>query len=166
MPAPILSSQPNARLGLDGRIRPVSSADGRLRAGEIIRERPHTPLREIAREAGVSVSTAQDVRKRMERGEHPMPDGSSRRAIRRSADLGDSSSLLTTLRGDPSVRFSQTGRLLLQWLGVSVVQEGHKHVVDAIPQHCTEAVAILARDCARLWIVLADELERRSTAGM
>jgi hypothetical protein len=154
------SFQSNVRVGRDGRVRPVSGVDGRLRASRVIRERPDASLREIARAAGVSVGTAQDVRKRLRRGENPVPE---RLAHKASAPSADSLSLLAVLRRDPSLRFSQAGRTLLQWLGVCAVQDDHERVLDAVPEHCTETVAILARSCAQLWTVLGDELDRRTT---
>lgn len=159
------SDQSNTRVGRDGRIRPLSSAEGRLRASGIIRERPDASLRDVAREAGVSVSTAQDVRKRLERGADPVPDGLSRRPPGRARALADTVSLLAMLRRDPSLRFSQTGRSLLQWFGVCAIQDGTEPIVDAIPEHCAEAVATLAHNCAQLWTRLEEELDRRRTAG-
>jgi hypothetical protein len=55
-------------MGSDGRLRPLTSLDGRRRASEPIVARPEAPLREIAAEAGISVGTAHDVRQRMQRG--------------------------------------------------------------------------------------------------
>ncbi|MCP2341711.1 ParB/RepB/Spo0J family partition protein [Actinomadura rupiterrae] len=65
--------QSNARVGRDGRLRPLDGAAGRLRASEIVRTRPDASLREIAREAGISVATARDVRERLRLGEDPLP---------------------------------------------------------------------------------------------
>ncbi|MFD7666485.1 ParB/RepB/Spo0J family partition protein [Streptomyces sp. NPDC059788] len=61
------------RLGRDGRAHPSSVAEGRLYASKLIGERPHASLREIASSAGISLGTAQDVRKRLENGLHPVP---------------------------------------------------------------------------------------------
>ncbi|MDF2261269.1 ParB/RepB/Spo0J family partition protein [Streptantibioticus ferralitis] len=61
------------RLGRDGRTHPTSVAEGRLYASKLIGERPHASLREIASSAGISLGTAQDVRKRLENGQDPVP---------------------------------------------------------------------------------------------
>lgn len=53
------------RIGIDGRLRPVNSAEGRRRAASYIEEHPQAPLREVARFAGISLGTASDVRRRM-----------------------------------------------------------------------------------------------------
>ncbi|WP_167538516.1 ParB/RepB/Spo0J family partition protein [Streptomyces albofaciens] len=74
------------RLGRDGRTYPTSVAEGRLYASKLIGERPHTPLREIASRAGISLGTAQDVRKRLENGQDPVP--APRGGVRRVAGSG------------------------------------------------------------------------------
>lgn len=56
------------RLGRDGRRRPLSAAEGRKRAAAYIGAHPEAPLREIAREADVSLGTVHDVRERLRRG--------------------------------------------------------------------------------------------------
>jgi transposase-like protein len=73
--------QPNVRVGRDGRARPVNSAEGRLRAAALLSEQPQASLREVARLAGVSPATVQDVRRRLESGEEPVP---ARRGVRRA----------------------------------------------------------------------------------
>lgn len=67
------STQLSARVGRDGRARPLNGATGRWIASELIEERPNASLREIAREAGISVATVRDVRERMRKGENPIP---------------------------------------------------------------------------------------------
>ncbi|GAA1267378.1 hypothetical protein GCM10009665_65290 [Kitasatospora nipponensis] len=64
-----------ARLGRDGRLRPVNADEGRRRAVEVIREYPDASLREIAQAARVSLGTAHDIRARLERGEDPVQRG-------------------------------------------------------------------------------------------
>lgn len=67
-------AQLNERVGRDGRIRPVSAADGRRRAAEFMARNPRASLRETAKHAGVSVGTARDVRMRLERGNSALPE--------------------------------------------------------------------------------------------
>jgi ParB-like chromosome segregation protein Spo0J len=145
------TSQSNRRVGRDGRTRPVSGADGRERASHVIAEYPDASLRFIAREAGISLSTAQDVRRRIARGENPVPAGLREPAGRASA--------LETLRRDPSLRFTQRGRALLQWLGVSAADPDD--LARAVPGHSAKSVADLARACAEVWTRLADHIDRR-----
>jgi ParB-like chromosome segregation protein Spo0J len=63
--------QLNARIGRDGRVRPLNSVDGRWRAAEVIAANPQASLREVARIAGISPATVSDVRKRIQSGEPP-----------------------------------------------------------------------------------------------
>jgi hypothetical protein len=56
------------RLGRDGKWRPVSAIEGKVYAAEYIDAHPEAPLREVAREAGVSLGTVHAVRDRMRRG--------------------------------------------------------------------------------------------------
>lgn len=66
------SPQLNARIGKDGRRRPVNAEEGRLRAARVIAANPDASLRKIAQDAAVSVGTAHAVRQRIRRGEDPM----------------------------------------------------------------------------------------------
>jgi hypothetical protein len=66
--------QSNARVGRDGRVRPLDSGMGRRRAAELLTDQPDASLRDIARAAGISPATVLDVRKRLERGEPPVPE--------------------------------------------------------------------------------------------
>ncbi|GAA0572061.1 ParB N-terminal domain-containing protein [Paractinoplanes ferrugineus] len=61
------------RVGRDGRHRPLDAVAGRLAASRVVTRRPDASLREIAREAGVSLATARDVRERIQHGEDPLP---------------------------------------------------------------------------------------------
>jgi len=62
----------NIRLGRDGKLRPLTTVEGREAAAALIEAKPGVSLREIARETGISMGTARDVRARLERGEDPV----------------------------------------------------------------------------------------------
>ncbi|MEN3356218.1 MAG: hypothetical protein V7637_200 [Mycobacteriales bacterium] len=178
--------QSNARLGRDGRLRPLDSGARRQQAAAMINDKPGAGLREVARATGLSAATVRDVRQRIERGENPVPmkyrapeecdDDAAAIAVGRVAQPSTSGRvtriyvpvdvhmLLEKLRRDPSVRFSEAGRLALRWL--------HQHTVDAadlenlergLPDHWAATVASLARSCAIEWVRLAEHLERRTT---
>jgi ParB-like chromosome segregation protein Spo0J len=66
-------AQSNARVGRDGRVRPLDSRQGRQRAAELLVQQPEASLRNVARAAGLSPATVLDVRKRLKRGESPVP---------------------------------------------------------------------------------------------
>ncbi|HEY1919399.1 MAG TPA: ParB N-terminal domain-containing protein [Streptosporangiaceae bacterium] len=63
------------RLGRDGRRRPVSAGEGRRRAAEYLSAHPDAPLRQVAREADVSLGTVHDVSARLRRGVSPERNG-------------------------------------------------------------------------------------------
>ncbi|MGD0557053.1 MAG: ParB/RepB/Spo0J family partition protein, partial [Streptosporangiaceae bacterium] len=68
------SQQSNVRVGRDGRVRPLDASEARLRAAEMLTDQPEASLRDVARAAGISPATVLDVRKRLERGESPVPE--------------------------------------------------------------------------------------------
>ena len=159
-----------ARVGRDGRVRPLSSTEGRLRVAELMAERPNASLREVARSAGVSPTTASDVKKRLSRGESPVPaPRPEARPQPRLAVVPPLTSLLEKLLRDPSLRHTENGRRLLRLLQVSAA--GTKELSElgaAIPPHCTTQIIQLAHQYAKLWSDFARDLEDRihATADM
>jgi ParB-like chromosome segregation protein Spo0J len=180
-----LGPPPLARVGKDGRIRPLNGDDGRLRAAEMITEHPHASLREVARGAGVSPATARDVRKRLERGESPTPsrgaslsrdaDPDARPSaspsepdkpmrLMRLAPLKQSSprTIIAKLLRDPSLRHKERGRLLLDLLRQNAMEpEEWYKLTTVVPEHCGDMVSDLARHYAQLWEGFADALAER-----
>jgi transposase-like protein len=166
-----------ARVGRDGRVRPVSSVEGRQRAAALLAQRPGASLREVARDAGVSPATVRDVRQRLDRGEEPVPAGpkaasdpagragrpaGTRPAPRQPAGLPPGATLAKLLR-DPSLRHNEHGRRLLRLLQLN--ETGTRHwatVAAAVPAHSTAIVAQLARHYAHMWLGLARELDERA----
>jgi ParB-like chromosome segregation protein Spo0J len=170
-----------ARIGRDGRVRPLSSADGRRAASHTIAKHPDASLRQIARMTGISPTTVRDVRERMRRGEDPVPAGQRNRHGQRSpsasetehnggAGAGQSArrnraSLLETLSRDPSLRFTESGRNLLRWLIERARgPQDAGGIVDGVPPHCAYIVAEVARGCADEWSTFAAQLEQRLRA--
>lgn len=168
------------RFGLDGKKRPLSPVDGRRRAAEFLSINPKASLREIARTAGVSVSTARDVRGRFERGENPLPDGLAKKSNSCPEPVGDAPQaqdppagggndthravhdhdLLERLRNDPAVRFSDRGRRLLRLLSTDMAAIGAVNAIaENIPTHCTGTVAEIARRNACAWQEVANKFQ-------
>jgi ParB-like chromosome segregation protein Spo0J len=164
------AEQIRARTGLDGRVRPLDNTEGRLKASMIIEDRPEASLREIAREAGVSPSTVRDVRRRLQRGEDPVPQVRRRRNQAKAAEVANGLagapaliSMLQGLRNDPSLRFSESGRTVLRWIFSRAIRSDERLDVAAkVPPHCTYIIANVARACADEWLELANELDSRT----
>jgi ParB-like chromosome segregation protein Spo0J len=175
--------QSNTRRGLDGRVHPVDSHEGRRRASQTIAARPNASLREVARLADVSVSTAKDVRDRLKRGEGPFPPERRKPAeiaslpsapppLMRSASTGRApagalqniSLILEKLSRDPSLRFSDDGREFLRLLQLQCTAlERWPQLAEKLPDHCTGIVIQLARQCAEAWDDIAGTLPKRVT---
>lgn len=173
-----------ARIGKDGRLRPVDSSEGRRAAGRLIRENPGLSLRHVARAAGISPETARDVRHRLNRGEEllPTPLGKRRRADRcmqrkhpgrepavqsAAMDFTGYLALLRRLKEDPSVRLTATGRTLIRLMQMhSVDEEIWTRIADNLPGHCREQIAYAARYCAQIWQAFADQVERKAAVNL
>jgi ParB-like chromosome segregation protein Spo0J len=146
------------RIGRDGIARPLDPSHGRQAAENIIRDRPDAPLRQVAKEAGIALSTAHDVRRRMAPARPHVPE---QRSTGRAAT--QPSPALRALSRDPSLRGTEAGRILLRWLAGSMVsQQECALLVNAVPGHCAVAVAELARSNAARWQQFATDLQRRA----
>jgi hypothetical protein len=181
--------QSNARVGRDGRVRPLDSGAGRRRAAELLVQQPDASLRDVARAAGISPATVLDVRKRLERGESPVPgrpaadtahqgtggigaqadmasDGITAHAIRfspRAAAPPDPAAAMGRLLRDPSLRNNERGKGMLRLLQVNAVgAEQLPDGADAVPPHCVGIVLLLARHYAKMWHDFAQELDGRA----
>jgi len=170
----------NRRVGQDGRVRPTEGGEGRLRAAEVISARPDAPLREIAREAGISLGTAHEVRKRMRQGKDPVTPTQrmaepAKRAPARDAAAHPAGNAPTSRPGfarwlpvrqklsrDPTLKYSRAGHSMLRWLDVHVVGLDHwNEIVDTVPPHWRGIVGDMARSCSEQWAQFATELEQR-----
>ncbi|MFH8617269.1 ParB/RepB/Spo0J family partition protein [Streptomyces sp. NPDC017979] len=175
--------QTGTRLGQDGRLRPLDSGLRRRRAAALLREAPDAGLREVARATGLSPATVRDVRRRIDRGEDPVPGryrevrptlrppvGPDRRRPaaapadgERGAVVVDRHRLLAKLNEDPSLRLSETGRRALRWLHhYSVTSQDTETLTHGLPCHWAPEVADLARSCAAAWSELAGLLQERA----
>ncbi|MFE7644333.1 ParB N-terminal domain-containing protein [Streptomyces phaeoluteigriseus] len=167
-------AQSNTRLGRDGRRRPVGrSAEGRVLAGQLLRDNPDMSLRQVAAAAGISPSTALDVRDRVRDGRDPVPaklrNGHRQKRKRptpeASAPQSDLNweSELNRLRVDPSLRYTDTGRILLRLLDARLLSTNERALLATnIPSHCSATVANLARVVGAAWQQLALDLEQRN----
>jgi ParB-like chromosome segregation protein Spo0J len=75
-----------ARKGHDGRVRPLSSSEGRRLAADLLNDDPTASLRAVAHKAGISPGTVRDVRDRLKRGLDPVGRRSEGQAGTESAN--------------------------------------------------------------------------------
>lgn len=167
--------QSNFRVGRDGKVRPLNGAKGRLRVAEYIKENPDASLRQVARMAGVSPATALDVRRRLERGEEPVPNHSDSSASEADGPRGSSAgrqqavpgprsaATLEKLMRDPSLRQSELGRRLLRMFKENVLGANEMaDIVASVPSHCIDLTIQLSRRNSKIWEDFAQELNRRA----
>jgi transposase-like protein len=172
-----------ARIGTDGKVRPLNSEEGRRRAAELVAENPQASLREVARRAGISPATVSDVKKRLMSGESPLSErsfqaskadneqvdsaipqqlGEQRAARKVRHAQPDPSSLVEKLLRDPSLRHKEEGRHLLRVLQQNALGDrGWAKLAAAVPSHCGGLVVDLARQYAETWTEFARELDGR-----
>jgi hypothetical protein len=143
-----------ARVGHDGKVRPVNSMERRRVARAILLAEPTLSLREVARRAGISPETARSVRRRLPDEPVTPPQ--------------DPTTLVRQLRSDPTLRFSETGRTLLRLLEVRALPpEKWAAIAENMPPHWRDSVARVAMECADTWRMFAEQLlgEQHSQAG-
>lgn len=169
-----VAPQLDARIGRDGRIRPLDRVAGRRRVAELLAEHPRASLRQLARAAGVSPATVGDVRRRLQQGQGPVPDRQrqreaadtaqeTRRGSRQEVNAGPPALVLEKLQRDPSLRHNEQGRRLLLLLQNNAVRaEEWSIIIAAVPPHCSVLVAQLADHYAHRWLELQQELRERA----
>jgi hypothetical protein len=170
----------NTRLGHDGRVRPVDSAEGRRLTARFIIDNPDATLRQVAKGAGVSLSTARDVRNRIRRGDSPMlpkrgeradgpVPGEQRETVEPQAPARDgfpgAAQILPILKRDPSIRYTDQGRLLLRLLDANTMLRPDQWagLIDNVPPHCRRLVASAARECSEVWRQVAHQVQSRAS---
>lgn len=169
--------QLDARVGRDGKVRPISAAAGRERVAELLATNPNASLRELARLAGVAPATAGDVRNRLARGESPAAGTASARPRTVVATAGrgrtartappDPASVMDKLLRDPSLRNNEEGRNLLRLLRNNAIgMQQWTDLAGAVPPHCGGLVAQLAQRYAELWLEFSRELDGRMRSVM
>jgi ParB-like chromosome segregation protein Spo0J len=175
--------QLNARVGQDGRARPIDPRQGREAACRLLSAQPDASLRQIAEASGIALATAKDVRERIRRGEDPIPAqlrrtqklnspaASGTRGTATGAQVAPSPAenqsqvFLQRLRKDPSLRFSDAGRNLLRLLGERPMEaKDWERLAESVPQHWIEAVARIAREYAQDLTHFAHAIEKRQHA--
>jgi ParB-like chromosome segregation protein Spo0J len=170
----VQNGQSNARVGRDGRVRPATAAEGRRRAAEILAARPDLPLRRVAEEAGLSLGTVHNVRRRLHDGQNPVPEAAVTRrpgTARRSRGRGLKDVSWAAVRHqvikDPAIRYASWGRELVRWLDANAATCGEwRGQVDNIPPYWIETVLDVALACRDEWQDFVAALDRRQREGV
>ncbi|WP_329324774.1 ParB/RepB/Spo0J family partition protein [Streptomyces luteogriseus] len=173
-----LPHPPAVRLGRDGVAYPLAASEGRSRAQVYLAAHPDASAQEVARAAGISLTTAKDARKRAravpgEPSTTAQPNDGPVRACgaghparvkppRAQPAGADLALAVRRLRADPSLRFTEVGRKLLRTLDPTAAQpHDWAAMASSIPIHCAPLIAELARHHAESWQLLADSLTER-----
>jgi ParB-like chromosome segregation protein Spo0J len=76
--------------------------------------------------------------------------------------IGDRAGLVRSLRTDPSLRLSDSGRALLRMLDLVSLDPGDwQRLSDTVPPHQVASIVRLARECGQAWNDFATALEQR-----
>ena len=174
------------RIGRDGRSRPVNSVEGRRSAAALIVADPTLSLRQLARQAGVSVGTVRDVRQRLYRGLDPIPDrlrdaasaptalappcasmpvpgtagaGQPTRAGCPHGEAWETAPAVQKLLRDPSLRATESGRRLLRMLvATELARSELAELAGAVPAHCAPLVHAVVLKRSDDWKQLASRV--------
>lgn len=134
--------QLETRIGLDGRPRPIRSAE-RCTGG-----------------AAVARATGRDSQ--------AAPPTAARVSARALVNPGtDWNARLQRLRCDPSLRYTQTGQLVLRTINAHVATAARwPQIAEEVPLHCLDTLANFVRKCAEDLQRLSHRLEQRRDENM
>ena len=154
--------QPSARVGRDGRHRPVDTRLLRNEIATVLRAEPDAKPDDVARSLSTSASTVRDVRKRLRRGDDPLQSAPT--ATRRHAPLSsrDSHDTRVDWSNDKAILSLPGGSGFAEWLTQTKIESSHweAHLFEIplgrVPQLIAEAKSRSAE-----WTDFAAALEER-----
>jgi ParB-like chromosome segregation protein Spo0J len=172
------SAQSRARLGRDGRLRPVDPAAVRRRVAEVLRTDPGASNRAIAKRSGASQATVRDVRQRLSQGLSELTPLPNRRRQRKAAKAGTPGSPATTAPGtapvgpatgpqpvpNPPQRLTEdVPGDFTTWFEVRHIDDNHwQRFVDIVPIGRVYEIADTCRRFSASWKAFASALEDRA----
>jgi ParB-like chromosome segregation protein Spo0J len=163
--ATVDSAQSRARLGRDGRLRPVDPSAVRRRVAEALRTDPGASNRAIARRAGASQATVRDVRERLSRGLSELASVGNRRRSRKAgptpappaAAAQAAQAAAAPVPGDGAPGDFAT------WFEVRHIEDSHwQRFVDVVPIGRVYEIADACRRFSASWKSFASALEDRA----
>jgi hypothetical protein len=169
--------QLDTRVGRDGRIRPMDSAERREIAAKFIADHPQASVREVGRQAGVSPETARRVRATLNSehektpttrrngyvaAEAPKNQNHEGRYAAVSGARQNGGSSLKALMADPALRYTNAGRVLIRLLiAQRILDEQGRIFIENIPPHCIDKLADAVKECVRAWGEFSSVVEQR-----
>ena len=151
-----------ARLGQDGRRRPVDPTEVRRRVAEVVRSDPEASTRSIASRTGASQATVRDVRQRLSRGASELVA----RPRRRKRKHGDAAAEPPAVAATPD-EVGAGGRAVdfTTWFEQHRIEEDEwRQYVEALPIGRVYEVADACRRFSAAWRAFAIALEDRARA--
>lgn len=149
------------RVGRDGKSRPVNLAAQRETVTRLLAEKPNSSLRQIAGLAGASPETVRKIR--------AAAPSSATVAVpaapaRQRNPERDPQRCLQILIGDPALRSTDAGKLLLRLLStLPLIDQNSPGLVDAVPDHDLLLFRELAIANSEAWLSLASLAQLRQT---
>lgn len=145
-----------ARIGIDGRSRPLDAGAQRDRVNRLLTQSPRSSLREIAKAAGVSPETVRVIKANGAGAVSADSPGGQR------SYTPDVRRCLEVLMADPALRSTDNGRALLRLLSaLPLLAERGDALVDSVPEHDLALFGRLAAENAALWTSLAEQANAR-----
>jgi ParB-like chromosome segregation protein Spo0J len=152
-----VAPSPARRVGRDGRRRPVDPAKLRREIAKALRADDSATIRSVAESLGTSPATVSDVRKRLARGEDPVPPGLQPKPPTPDREGGTRPA---TWIADTACVSTDEGREFASWIEAKRIddEQWSRHK-EAIPVSRIYHVADDARRIADSWRNFAEELE-------
>jgi hypothetical protein len=154
--------QLHARMGKDGRSRPLDPIPGRQRIAQAVLDEPDASLQKLADRTGTSVGTVRDVRRRLARGESPIPPRRRNRRdhVESEEDQAPSDGSWTQ---DSACASTDDARRFASWFDATRIREEQcNQYVNAVPLSRSYAIVTEAQARARAWMDFAAALENRA----
>jgi ParB-like chromosome segregation protein Spo0J len=156
--------QLRGRIGRDSRVRAADPAALRLRAAEGIDAEPAASARDVAARVGASQATVLDVRRRLRRGESPLPPRLQPRVVDPSEVVSEPEAPVPArVPAWSDDRALLAAADLADWLtGHEITEDDVGRVAGIVPIGRVFVVVEEARTYARRWTELANQLEKRA----
>jgi hypothetical protein len=182
------------RIGRDGKRRPVTPGEGRLRAAEYMMANPHASLRQVARATDVSLGTVHDVSDRLRRGADPERTGHRASAARPATHpAGRQTGAVTAapavngtplrrknhtdpppswpeiaakMANDPAIRYTESGKNFLRWMSLHAADPHRwREFLNTIPAHWQTVIAPIADTMSQEWNQFAQQLKNQQESA-